>query len=441
VFLDNSVAANGNPVRTTVLNTSNGNVTFSGKLNNFTAGTAEDLTLNTAAGAVMFAETIGDTGKLGNLHINSTGATTFTKAVDATTITTNVGGTVVIQGGRITTTGAQSFGEDVFLDNSVAANGNPVRTTVLNTSNGNVTFSGKLNNFTAGTAEDLTLNTAAGAVLFAETIGDTGKLGNLNINSTGATTFTKAVDATTITTNVGGTVVIQGGRITTTVAQSYGEEATLGANTTLASTAAGNIRFANTLNGAYTLAIDTSGDTIFGGAVGNSAALASLTTNAGGNVEINGGSLKTSGAQSYGEAALLGANTTLASTAAGNIRFANTLNGAYTLAIDTTGDTIFGGAVGNSAALASLTTNAGGNVEINGGSLKTSGAQNYGEETALGANTTLTSTSAGNIGFADTLNGAYTLAIDTTGDTIFGGAVGNSAALASCHHDDHQCWW
>jgi hypothetical protein len=431
VFLDNSVAANGNPVRTTVLNTSNGNVTFSGKLNNFTAGTAEDLTLNTAAGAVLFAETIGDTGKLGNLNINSTDATTFTKAVDATTITTNVGGTVVIQGGRITTTGAQSFGEDVFLENSVAANGNPVRTTVLNTSNGNVTFSGKLNNFTAGTAEDLTLNTAAGAVLFAETIGDTGKLGNLNINSTGATTFTKAVDATTITTNVGGTVVIQGGRITTTVAQSYGEEATLGANTTLASTAAGNIRFANTLNGAYTLAIDTTGDTIFGGAVGNSAALASLTTNAGGNVEFNGGSLKTSGAQSYGEATILGANTTLASTAAGNIRFANTLNGAYTLAIDTSGDTIFGGAVGNSAALASLTTNAGGNVEINGGSVNTSGAQSYGEATILGANTTLASTAAGNIRFANTLNGAYTLAIDTTGDTIFGGAVGNSAALAS----------
>jgi hypothetical protein len=90
------------------------------------------------------------------LILNSTGATTFTKAVDATSITTNAGGTVVIQGGRITTTGAQSFGEDVFLDNSVAANGNPARTTVLNTSNGNVTFSGKLNNFTAGTAEDLT---------------------------------------------------------------------------------------------------------------------------------------------------------------------------------------------------------------------------------------------------------------------------------------------
>jgi hypothetical protein len=641
VFLDNSVAANGNPVRTTVLNTSNGNVTFSGKLNNFTPGTAEDLTLNTAAGAVLFAETIGDTGKLGNLNINSTGATTFTKAVDAASLSTDAGGTVIIKGGRITTTGAQSFGEDVFLDNNVAANSNPARTTVLNTSNGNVTFSGKLNNFTAGTAEDLTLNTAAGAVMFAETIGDTGKLGNLNINSTGATTFTKAVDATslstdaggtviikggritttgaqsygenmvldntshetelnttnaavtftgtvnnqtagtpesltvnagsgavlfletvgnagqlgavtinstgattftkavdattittnvggtvviqggritttgaqsygenmvldntshetelnttnaavtftgnvnnqtagtpesltvnagsgavlfietvgnagqlgavtvnstgattftkavdatTITTNVGGTVVIQGGRITTTGAQSYGEEATLGANTTLASTAAGNIRFANTLNGAYTLAIDTTGDTIFGGAVGNSAALASLTTNAGGNVEINGGSVKTSGAQSYGEATILGANTTLASTAAGNIRFANTLNGAYTLDIDTTGDTIFGGAVGNSAALASLTTNAGGNVEFNGGSVKTSGAQSYGEEATLGANTTLASTAAGNIRFANTLNGAYSLAIDTTGDTIFGGAVGNSAALAS----------
>jgi hypothetical protein len=77
----------------------------------------------------------------------------------------------------------------------------------------------------------------------------------------------------------------------------------LGANTTLSSTGAGNIGFADTLNGAYTLTINTTGDTVFGGAVGTSAALVSLTTNAGGNVAINGGSVRTSAAQSYGEAA------------------------------------------------------------------------------------------------------------------------------------------
>jgi hypothetical protein len=82
------------------------------------------------------------------------------------------------------------------------------------------------------------------------------------------------------------------------------------------------------------------------------------------------------------------------------------------------------GSVGNSAALVSLTTNAGGNVAINGGSVRTSGAQSFGEAATLGANTTLTSTSAGNIGFADTLNGAYTLDVNTTGDTIFNGSVG-----------------
>jgi hypothetical protein len=96
-----------------------------------------------------------------DLILNSTGATTFTKAVDAASLSTDAGGTVVIKGGRITTSGAQSFGDDVLLDNSVAANGNPVRTTVLNTTNGAVIFSGKLNNFTAGTVEHLTVNSGS----------------------------------------------------------------------------------------------------------------------------------------------------------------------------------------------------------------------------------------------------------------------------------------
>jgi hypothetical protein len=254
----------------------------------------DDLTLRTGSGALTIN---GAVSGAHDLILNSTGATTFAKAVDAVSLTTNAGGTVVIQGGRISTTGAQTYGEEVLLDNSVAANGNPARTTVLNTSSGNVTFSGKLNNFTAGTAESIQFNTAAGAVMFSESIGDAGKLGDVIINSTGATTFTKAVDAVSLTTNAGGTLDINGGRITTLGSQSYGEAASLGDNTTLVSTAAGDIRFANTLNGAYSLVIDTTGDTLFGAAVGNSAALSSIDVT--GDLRANGASVSTTGLQTY----------------------------------------------------------------------------------------------------------------------------------------------
>jgi len=184
-------------------------------------------------------------------------------------------------------------------------------------------------------------------------------------------------------------LLLQGGLITTTGAQSYGEAATLGANTILTSTSAGNIGFADTLNGAYTLDVNTTGDTIFNGSVGANTAMTSLSTDAGGTVAINGGSVRTSGAQSYGEAATLGASTTLTSTSAGNIRFANTLNGAYSLAIDTSGDTIFGGAVGNAAALSSMVVT--GELLVNGASVSTTGLQTYGGLVTLGRDVAFTS--------------------------------------------------
>jgi hypothetical protein len=149
-------------------------------------------------------------------------------------------------------------------------------------------------------------------VLFSETLGDAGKLGNVTINSTGATTFTKAVDATSVTTNAGGTLDINGGRITTTGAQSYGEAALLGTNTILTSTAAGNIGFANTLNGLFTLAIDTTGDTLFGGAVGNSAALSSIDVT--GDLRANGASVSTTGLQTYTGLVTLGRDVSFTSS-------------------------------------------------------------------------------------------------------------------------------
>ena len=58
---------------------------------------------------------------------------------------------------------------------------------------------------------------------------------------------------------------------------------------------------------------------------GGTTALTSLTTNAGGTLAINGGVVNTTGAQSYGEAVTLGANTLLSSTGGASISFTNTV--------------------------------------------------------------------------------------------------------------------
>ena len=75
---------------------------------------------------------------------------------------------------------------------------------------------------------------------------------------------------------------------------------TLGAATVI--TGVGNT-FASTVNGAQALTVNDSGTTTFGGVVGGTTALTSLTTNAGGTVTLQ--NVTTSGAQSYGENATL----------------------------------------------------------------------------------------------------------------------------------------
>lgn len=59
--------------------------------------------------------------------------------------------------------------------------------------------------------------------------------------------------------------------------------------------------------------------------------------------------------------------------------------------------------MGNTLALASLTTNAGGSTAINGGAVTTVGAQAYADSVTLGAATTLTTSNA-NITFSASLN-------------------------------------
>src|SRR5262249_41587686 len=133
----------------------------------------------------------------------------------------------------------------------------------------------------------------------------------------------------------------------------------------------------------------TNGTITLNGAVGDSMPIAALSAT-GATIDLNGGNITTAGNQTYNASVSLTANTTLASTGSGDITFASTVDGAFTLAVNTGGNTSFGGAVGNGTALISLTTDAAGNTAINGGAVKTSGDQSYGDAVVLGANTTLT---------------------------------------------------
>src|SRR6185369_16995213 len=93
-----------------------------------------------------------------------------------------------------------------------------------------------------------------------------------------------------------------------------------------------------------------SGTTTFDGAVGTTV-LSSLATDAGGSTQINGGSVATTGNQTYNDAVSLGAATTLTTSANCDVTFGSTINAqSNSLSVSvgpTTGNVTFNGAVTN----------------------------------------------------------------------------------------------
>src|SRR5260370_35302775 len=115
---------------------------------------------------------------------------------------------------------------------------------------------------------------------------------------------------------------------------------------------------------------NTGGVTIFDGAVGGTTALTSLTTDAAGSTQINGGAVTTAADQTYNDTVTIKTNTILNGV---NVTFAKTLDAdaaaapASNLTVNASGVTTFGGAVGGIKALTSLTTDAAGSTQGNGG--------------------------------------------------------------------------
>ncbi len=410
----------GNTVNTLAANiTGAGNgISYTG----LTSAAATPLTIGSVDG-------INGIAAAGNVAVTTNTARTLTVAQP---VTTTNNGTVTL-----TNAGTLTLNADISADGAVVQNGAGTVTTTgtraITTTNDAVSI---LQPVTL--SGDFTINSGTGPITFSSTVNGAQ---SLTANSTGTTTFAGAVGNTTaltsLTTNAGGTTALNGGTVTTTGNQTYNDAVTLGLDTTLTA-GAGNLTFGNTVNGAQSLTANSTGTTTFAGAVGNTTALTSLTTNAGGTTALNGGTVTTTGAQTYNDAVLLSADTTL-TAGAGNLTFGSTLNSTvsntFALTANSTGTTTFGGAVGGTDALSTLTTNAGGTTALNGGPVTTTGAQTYNDAVTLGAGTTLTSTASGNITLGSTVDGAQSLAVNTAGATTFGGIVGGTTPLASVTTD------
>jgi hypothetical protein len=178
--------------------------------------------------------------------------------------------------------------------------------------------------------------------------------------------------------NVSGSTRL-GGNVSSTGAQTYTGAVTLGADSALTGVA---IMLGGTVKSDGTnrsLTINDSGTTTLAGAIGGSTdgeKLSSLTTNAGGSTLINGGSVRTTGAQTYGDAVTLGADTTLTGVGITLGSTVKSSGGNRSLTINDSGSTTLAGAVGSVTAgekLSSITTDAAGTTAINGVSITTTG--------------------------------------------------------------------
>jgi hypothetical protein len=225
---------------------------------------------------------------------------------------------------------------------------------------------------------------------------------------------------------------------------------TLSANALLTASA---ITFLSTVDGAFGLTATATGLTTFDGAVGSGTKLASLTVTNG--VDLNGGSVATTGAQDYDGPVTLSANATLIS-ASGSIAFVSTVDGAHALSVSASSGSIgFGGLIGGVSPLASLTANAttvalsgigsagsvgvtgsasitaNGLIAVDGSIYHTGGTESFAGPVTLLHDVSVIS-NTGNVTFTSTIDGVHALSVTASAGTVgVGGVIGGVSALTS----------
>jgi filamentous hemagglutinin family protein len=423
-----AVSISGSTVATRAITASGSNAVSA----NRGGGNAGSIALTSTAGGVTInaggaltaragaATGTGTGGLAGSISLNATGGNVTANAITTQGNAKTDGGAVTVAAtgtattAAITTTGGAGISSAGRSAGAVSVSGATVTVGAITAGGG----AGAGTNQNGGAAGAITLDATGGAPLITLN----GNLAAAGGNATG--------------TGTGGA----GGTITIADAVVFNANRTINASPGTGGAApGGNVTFAGTVDSqtptARTLAVNTTGVTRFAGAVGGVNALASVTTNAGGTTRIDGGLVRTTGAQTYGDAVTLGADTTLTSTGGGNIAFASTVNAfdatARALTVNTTGTNTFGGAVGGTNALASLTTSAGGTTVVNGGLVRTTGDQTYNDALTLGGATTLRTTANGNLSANAAVTAtAGTLTLDTgTGSATLTNAGNNFSTV------------
>ncbi|HWK83359.1 MAG TPA: filamentous hemagglutinin N-terminal domain-containing protein, partial [Caldimonas sp.] len=267
---------------------------------------------------------------------------------------------------------------------------------------------------------DLAVANGSGNVAFTGTVDSAaGPARNLAVTTTGMTSFAGAVGATRPvgTLTVSGASQL-GSNVASSGAQTFTGSATLVADSTLAGP---SVSFGSTVDGAHSLTVNAAA-THFGAAIGGTTALTSLTTDAAGATQL-GGNVTTTGTQTYNDALSLNADAVLSGT---TLTLAGKVDGAQALALNGSTGVTLAQAIGTTTPLAGI--NVTGPLQLNAGTVTTTGAQSYAGVTTLGAATSLTAPS---IAFGNTLDGPFALTLQSAGPTSFAGAVGATVPLAS----------
>jgi filamentous hemagglutinin family protein len=410
---------------TALTSTGGENITF-----NSTVDGAFSLTLN-SAGVIAFDNLVGSNTALATLLVDDT-----TSGISGGTLVLSAEGSTAIP--SIRTSGGQTYNEAIMM------NADGVFTDVGGSP---ITF-----NSTVDGGFNLTVNTA-GTTTFADDVGQ-----NVNLNAVLIDDPASGIAGGPVVCTFDG--VATHPTILTTQGQTYNTPIVMENATAFDDVGNGNITFNSTINGAFALSINTAGDITFAGLVGHTTPVASVTTDdpatliTGGTLILNAAgttaipSITTTGGQTYNTPITLGANTTFTDTGGGDITFNSTVDGTFSMTVNTAGTTTFADDVGQNVQLTSVLIDDPASGIVGGPvvctfdgvathpTILTTAGQTYNSPIVMQNDTAFDDVDGGDITFNNTINGAFPLALNTTGSMTINGVIGGTTPVDSVTTDD-----